>query len=112
MSTMAAPMHLMNTYSKWPIRLVKGEGNRVWDDQGNEYLDFVSGIAVTSLGHVHPKVTKRLHEQLDTLWHCSNLMHVPQQEVLAQKLCGLSGLDRAFFCNSGAEANEGMIKLA
>jgi acetylornithine aminotransferase len=105
-------MHLMNTYSKWPIRLVKGEGNRVWDDQGNEYLDFVSGIAVTSLGHVHPKVTKRLHEQLDTLWHCSNLMHVPQQEVLAQKLCGLSGLDRAFFCNSGAEANEGMIKLA
>ncbi|MGQ7277832.1 aspartate aminotransferase family protein [Brevibacillus thermoruber] len=112
MSTVAAPLHLMNTYSKWPIRLVKGEGNRVWDDQGNEYLDFVSGIAVTSLGHVHPKVTKRLHEQLDTLWHCSNLMHVPQQEVLAQKLCGLSGLDRAFFCNSGAEANEGLIKLA
>lgn len=112
MSTVAAPLHLMNTYSKWPIRLVKGVGNRVWDDQGNEYLDFVSGIAVTSLGHVHPKVTKRLHEQLDTLWHCSNLMHVPQQEVLAQKLCGLSGLDRAFFCNSGAEANEGLIKLA
>lgn len=112
MSTVAAPLHLMNTYSKWPIRLVKGEGNRVWDDQGNEYLDFVSGIAVTSLGHVHPKVTKRLHEQLDTLWHCSNLMHVPQQEVLAQKLCGLSGLGRAFFCNSGAEANEGLIKLA
>lgn len=112
MSTVTAPMHLMNNYARWPISLVKGQGNQVWDDQGKQYLDFTSGIAVTSLGHVPPKVTARLHEQLDTLWHCSNLFHVPQQAVLAEKLSSLSGLDRVFFCNSGAEANEGLIKLA
>jgi acetylornithine/N-succinyldiaminopimelate aminotransferase len=112
MSTETATMHVMNTYSKWPLRLVKGQGNRVWDDQGKEYLDFTSGIAVTSLGHVPPRVAKRLHEQIDTLWHCSNLFHIPQQEELAGKLSRLSGLDRVFFCNSGAEANEALIKIA
>jgi acetylornithine/N-succinyldiaminopimelate aminotransferase len=112
MSTATASMHLMNTYAKWPVTLVKGQGNRVWDDQGKEYLDFTSGIAVTSLGHVPPRVAKRLHEQIDTLWHCSNLFHIPLQEELAGKLCQLSGLDRAFFCNSGAEANEALIKMA
>lgn len=112
MSTVTAPMHLMNNYARWPISLVKGQGNQVWDDTGKQYLDFTSGIAVTSLGHVPPKVTAKLHEQLDTLWHCSNLVHVPQQGVLAEKLSRLSGLDQAFFCNSGAEANEGLIKLA
>ncbi|MED1952387.1 aspartate aminotransferase family protein [Brevibacillus centrosporus] len=112
MSTVTAPMHLMNNYARWPISLVKGQGNQVWDDQGKAYLDFTSGIAVTSLGHVPPKVTAKLHEQLDTLWHCSNLVHVPQQGILAEKLSRLSGLDQAFFCNSGAEANEGLIKLA
>lgn len=112
MSTVTASTHLMNNYARWPISLVKGQGNQVWDDKGNQYLDFTSGIAVTSLGHVPPKVTAKLHEQLDTLWHCSNLMHIPQQEVLAEKLSRLSGLDRAFFCNSGAEANEALIKMA
>jgi len=112
MSTETATMHLMNTYAKWPIRLVKGQGNRVWDDQGREYLDFTSGIAVTSLGHVPPRVAKRLHAQIDTLWHCSNLFQIPLQEELAGKLCRLSGLDRVFFCNSGAEANEALIKIA
>ncbi|MCM3079690.1 MULTISPECIES: aspartate aminotransferase family protein [Brevibacillus] len=112
MSTVTASTHLMNNYARWPISLVKGQGNQVWDDKGNQYLDFTSGIAVTSLGHVPPKVTAKLHEQLDTLWHCSNLMHIPQQEVLAEKLSRLSGLDRAFFCNSGAEANEALIKIA
>lgn len=112
MSTVTAPMHLMNNYARWPISLVKGQGNQVWDETGKQYLDFTSGIAVTSLGHVPPKVTAKLHEQLDTLWHCSNLVHVPQQGVLAEKLSRLSGLDQAFFCNSGAEANEGLIKLA
>lgn len=112
MSIIAAPLHLMNNYARWPISLVKGQGNQVWDDQGKQYLDFTSGIAVTSLGHVPPKVTAKLHEQLDTLWHCSNLVHVPQQAILAEKLSRLSGLDQAFFCNSGAEANEGLIKLA
>lgn len=112
MNTVTSPMHLMNNYARWPISLVKGKGNQVWDDQGKQYLDFTSGIAVTSLGHVPPKVTAKLHEQLDTLWHCSNLVHVPQQAILAEKLSRLSGLDQAFFCNSGAEANEGLIKLA
>jgi acetylornithine aminotransferase len=112
MSTIASPMHLMNNYARWPISLVRGQGNRVWDDQGRQYLDFTSGIAVTSLGHVPPKVTAKLHQQLDTLWHCSNLFHIPQQAVLAEKLSKLSGLDQAFFCNSGAEANEALIKLA
>jgi acetylornithine/N-succinyldiaminopimelate aminotransferase len=112
MSTETAVMHVMNTYAKWPVRLVKGQGNQVWDDQGKEYLDFTSGIAVTSLGHVPPRVARRLHEQIDTLWHCSNLFHIPQQEELAGKLSRLSGLDRVFFCNSGAEANEALIKIA
>ncbi|QQE74085.1 aspartate aminotransferase family protein [Brevibacillus composti] len=112
MSTMTAPYHLMNNYARWPIQLVKGEGNRVWDESGREYLDFISGIAVASLGHVPPKVARKLHEQVDTLWHCSNLFHIPQQNILAAKLSKLSGLDRALFCNSGAEANEGLIKLA
>ncbi|MDH6350840.1 aspartate aminotransferase family protein [Brevibacillus sp. 1238] len=112
MSTVTAPLHVMNNYARWPISLVKGKGNQVWDDQGKAYLDFTSGIAVTSLGHVPPKVTAKLHEQLDTLWHCSNLVHIPQQQILAEKLSRLSGLDQAFFCNSGAEANEGLIKLA
>ncbi|USG65296.1 aspartate aminotransferase family protein [Brevibacillus ruminantium] len=112
MSTTTAPYHLMNNYARWPVHLVKGEGNKVWDESGKEYLDFISGIAVTSLGHVPAKVAKKLHEQVDTLWHCSNLFHIPQQEVLAQKLSQVSGLDRALFCNSGAEANEGLIKLA
>jgi acetylornithine/N-succinyldiaminopimelate aminotransferase len=112
MSTVTATTHLMNNYARWPISLVKGQGNQVWDDLGNQYLDFTSGIAVTSLGHVPPKVTNKLHEQLDTLWHCSNLVHIPQQEILAEKLSRLSGLDRAFFCNSGAEANEALIKIA
>lgn len=104
--------HLMQNYSRWPIALTKGSGNRVWDLHGNAYLDFTSGIAVTSLGHVPPLVTKRLHEQLDLLWHSSNLFQHPLQEVLAAKLAALSGLPRAFFCNSGAEANEAAIKIA
>jgi acetylornithine/N-succinyldiaminopimelate aminotransferase len=112
MSTATAAMYLMNTYFRWPIRLVKGKGNTVWDDAGREYLDFTSGIAVTSLGHVPPTVAKRLHEQIDTLWHSSNLFEHPLQEQLAAKLCEVSGLGRAFFCNSGAEANEAAIKLA
>lgn len=105
-------MHLMNNYTKWPINIVKGEGNRLWDDQGKTYLDFTSGIGVTSLGHVPAAVAKRLHEQVDTLWHCSNLVHIPLQQEVAEKLVEISGLDRAFFCNSGAEANEAMIKIA
>jgi predicted acetylornithine/succinylornithine family transaminase len=104
--------HLMHTYARFPVRLVKGQGSRVWDDQGKRYLDFISGIAVNTLGHAHPALARAVCEQAATLVHCSNLFHIPQQEQLAETLCRLSGLDQAFFCNSGAEANEAAIKLA
>lgn len=103
---------LFPNYGRWPITIVKGEGNYLWDEKGKRYLDLVSGIAVTSLGNVPPKVKAKLQEQLDTLWHCSNLFHIPQQEALADKLVSITCGDRAFFCNSGAEANEAAIKLA
>jgi len=103
---------IMNTYARFPLSLVRGEGARVWDDQGRSYLDFISGIAVNTLGHAHPKMTAALADQAATMLHCSNLFHIPQQQQLAERLTRLSGLDAAFFCNSGAEANEGAIKLA
>ncbi|WCK54163.1 acetylornithine transaminase [Aneurinibacillus sp. Ricciae_BoGa-3] len=103
---------LFPNYGRWPIRIVRGEGNLLYDDTGKEYLDLVSGIAVTSLGNVPPKVKAKVAEQLDTLWHCSNLFEIPVQEQLAEKLVSLTCGDRAFFCNSGAEANEAAIKLA
>jgi len=103
---------IMNTYARFPLTLVQGEGARVRDDVGNQYLDFISGIAVNTLGHAHPRLTAALSEQAKQMLHCSNLFHIPQQQQLAEQLTGLSGLDAAFFCNSGAEANEGAIKLA
>ena len=103
---------VMNTYARFPLTLVRGEGARVWDDAGNCYLDFISGIAVDTLGHAHPKMTEALSAQAATMLHCSNLFHIPKQKQLAEKLCRASGLDAAFFCNSGAEANEAAIKLA
>ncbi|MDX8398078.1 MAG: acetylornithine transaminase [Mariprofundaceae bacterium] len=102
---------VMQTYGRYPLTLVKGQGARVWDDQNNVYLDFVSGIAVNTLGHNHPALVKTISEQAAQMLHCSNLYHIPQQSALAKRLCGLSGLDRVFFCNSGAEANEAAIKL-
>ncbi|WP_206675291.1 acetylornithine transaminase [Mariprofundus sp. NF] len=103
---------LMNTYARFPLTLVRGQGSRVWDDADNCYLDFISGIAVDTLGHAHPKMTQALSTQAATLLHCSNLFNIPKQQQLAEKLCADSGLDAAFFCNSGAEANEAAIKLA
>lgn len=103
---------LFPTYARFPITLVKGEGSRLWDDQGKEYLDFASGLAVTNLGHAPQKVKEKLVEQLGELWHVSNLFHIPNQEKLGQLLVDNSCLDAAFFCNSGAEANEAAIKLA
>ncbi|NWF38986.1 acetylornithine transaminase [Mariprofundus sp. NF] len=102
----------MNTYARFPLTLVRGQGSRVWDDADNCYLDFISGIAVDTLGHAHPKMTQALSTQAATLLHCSNLFNIPKQQQLAEKLCADSGLDAAFFCNSGAEANEAAIKLA
>ncbi|HZG87416.1 acetylornithine transaminase [Paenibacillus sp.] len=103
---------LFPNYGRFPIRLVKGEGSRVWDEAGKEYLDFVSGIAVTNLGHAPAAVKEALVKQLGELWHVSNLFEIPNQEKLAALLARLSCADLAFFCNSGAEANEAAIKLA
>ncbi|QDX91560.1 aspartate aminotransferase family protein [Brevibacillus laterosporus] len=104
--------HVMNTYARWDVTIAKGSGTTVWDHTGKMYLDCTSGIGVTSLGHCPPAVTAKLHQQLDTLWHSSNLTQQPLQEELGQKLAELSGLDQVFFCNSGAEANEAAIKVA
>ena len=104
--------HLMNTYARLPIGFVRGEGVWLWDSQGKRYLDAVAGIAVNTLGHAHPRLVKALSEQVRTLIHTSNLYQVQKQEELAARLAGLANMDKAFFCNSGAEANEAAIKLA
>lgn len=104
--------HLMNTYARQPVAFVRGEGAYLWDEAGKRYLDAVAGVAVNGLGHAHPKLVKAITEQAATLIHSSNLYRVPRQEELADRLCELSGMDRAFFCNSGCEANEAAIKLA
>jgi acetylornithine aminotransferase len=102
----------MHTYKPQPIIFEKGEGIWLWDDQGNKYLDALSGIAVCGLGHAHPAVAEALCEQGKTLIHTSNLYQVRQQQELADRLCSISGMDSVFFSNSGAEANESAIKLA
>jgi len=102
----------MRVIKRLPVTLVRGKGARVWDTEGKEYLDFVAGSAVNSLGHCHPVVVKALTEQAKTLIHTSNLFYTAPQVQLAELLIENSCLDRVFFCNSGAEANEGAIKLA
>jgi len=103
---------LFPNYGRYPLAFVKGEGSRLWDENGKEYLDLMCGLAVTNLGHAPKQVTERLKEQVDTLWHTSNLFHIPNQEKLAKLLTDNSCGDAVFFCNSGAEANEAAIKLA
>lgn len=103
---------LFPTYARYPLSLVKGEGSWLWDDQGKRYLDFMCGLAVTNLGHAPKAVAERLKQQIDTLWHVSNLFQIPGQEQAAQLLTANSCADAVFFCNSGAEANEAAIKLA
>jgi acetylornithine aminotransferase/acetylornithine/N-succinyldiaminopimelate aminotransferase len=104
--------HLMAFTKRYPVALVRGDGVRVWDSDGREYLDFTGGIAVTALGHCHPRVVGTIREQAATLLHVSNYFHIPQQIHLAKLLCDHSFADRVFFSNSGAEANETAIKLA
>ncbi|MEK5261920.1 acetylornithine transaminase [Paenibacillus sp. FSL L8-0663] len=103
---------LFPNYARYPLTLVKGQGSWLWDDQGKRYLDFMSGIAVTNLGHAPQAVAERLKKQIDELWHVSNLFHIPGQERAAALLTAHSSADAVFFCNSGAEANEAAIKLA
>ena len=104
--------HVLNTYGRLPIALSHGQGCWVWDTKGKRYLDGLGGIAVNTLGHAHPKLVPALQEQVAKLIHTSNYYEVPLQEELAAKLCEISGLDGAFFCNSGLEANEAALKIA
>ncbi|MBI1320312.1 MAG: acetylornithine transaminase [Candidatus Hydrogenedens sp.] len=103
---------ILNTYGARKLALARGEGAKVWDIEGREYLDFFSGIAVTGLGHAHPAVTEAIREQAGKLLHVSNLYYIEPQVELAELLCEHTFADRWFFCNSGAEANEAAIKLA
>lgn len=104
--------YVMHFINRQPVVFMHGDGMNVWDAEGKEYLDFLAGIAVNGLGHCHPDLVKAIREQADTLMHVCNLYYVPQQPELAKRLVKLSGLGKAFFCNSGAEANEAAIKLA
>ena len=109
---MLSEKYVANTYARYPIVLVRGKGTRVWDVDGKEYLDFVAGLAVCNLGHCHPRVVKALQNQAEKLIHVSNFYYIEPQIQLASLLCKHSFADKVFFCNSGAEANEGAMKLA
>ncbi|GHA00743.1 aspartate aminotransferase family protein [Ignatzschineria ureiclastica] len=103
---------LLNVYNRFPVNFVKGKGLILTDDQGKEYLDFVSGIAVNALGHAHPKMVETIQKQAETLLHVSNLYYNEAQNKAAEKLLSATGYERVFFCNSGAEANELALKIA
>lgn len=103
--------NVMNTYGRFPIAIARGEGCRLWDTQGREYLDFVAGIATCTLGHAHPALIEAVTEQIKKLHHVSNFYYIPEQGQLAQWIVEHSCADKVFFCNSGAEANEAAIKL-
>lgn len=106
------PETLMSTYARQPVTFVRGEGAWLWDTEGRKYLDAVSGVAVCGLGHAHPAVTQAVCQQAGQLVHTSNLYTIARQQELGERLTRLSGMDKVFFCNSGAEANEAAIKLA
>ncbi|MDH4060233.1 MAG: aspartate aminotransferase family protein [Aquincola sp.] len=110
--TAPAEPHVMHTYGRLPIALSHGQGCRVWDTEGREYLDALAGIAVNTLGHAHPRLVPALQDQVAKLIHCSNYYAAPLQEKLAAKLVEISGLTNVFFGNSGLEANEGALKIA
>ncbi len=104
--------YVMGTYGRPPFVIVRGDGAYVWDSSGKKYLDFLSGIAVVGVGHCHPRVAAAIAEQAHTLMHISNLFHNQLQARLAKRLCDLAGMEKVFFCNSGAEANEAALKIA
>lgn len=104
--------HVMNTYARLPVTFSHGQGSRIFDTTGREYLDALSGIAVNTLGHAHPKLVAAIADQAGRMLHTSNLYGVSGQELLADRLCALSGMEEVFFANSGCEANEAAIKLA
>ncbi|MCP4984208.1 MAG: aminotransferase class III-fold pyridoxal phosphate-dependent enzyme, partial [Gammaproteobacteria bacterium] len=104
--------HLVNAYQSLPVSFTHGDGCYLWDSEGKQYLDALSGISVTSLGHNYPALTSAIQEQAATLLHTSNLYSITWQQKLADLLCASANMDRVFFANSGAEANEAAIKLA
>lgn len=108
----SSPSYLMQTYARQPVSFSRGQGARLWDTQGVEYLDAIAGVAVTSLGHANPEIAAVIAEQAGQLLHTTNMFRIEWQEQLGERLCALSGMQRAFFCNSGAEANEAALKLA
>ncbi|WP_434594074.1 aspartate aminotransferase family protein [Pseudomonas sp. R4-83] len=108
----AAPAFLMHTSARQPVSFSRGQGASLWDTEGVEYLDAIAGVAVTSLGHANPEIAAAIAEQASVLLHTTNMFRIPWQEQLGERLCLLSGMQRAFFCNSGAEANEAALKLA
>lgn len=108
----SSPSYLMHTYARQPVLFSRGEGARLWDTEGVEYLDAISGVAVTSLGHANPEIATAIAEQASQLLHTTNMFRIQWQEQLGQRLCEKAGMQRAFFCNSGAEANEAALKLA
>src|SRR5437763_8497871 len=104
--------HILQLYRRAPVTFVRGQGVRLYDANGREYLDLLSGIGVASLGHAHPALARAIADQAETLLHTSNLFYHPLQGQLAERLANLSGLPRAFFCNSGTEAVEACLKFA
>ena len=104
--------HLMNTYARLPVAFTHGQGARVFDEAGRGYLDALAGIAVSTLGHAHPRLVKAIADQAGRILHASNIYRIREQELLGDRLAALSGMDEAFLCNSGCEANEAAIKLA
>ena len=104
--------HLMNTYTRLPLAFTHGQGASLYDEAGRRYLDALAGIAVSTLGHAHPRLVKALSEQAGRLLHTSNIYRIREQEALSDRLADISGMDEVFFCNSGCEANEAAIKLA
>ena len=104
--------HVLQLYRRAPVAFVRGDGVRLYDADGREYIDLLSGIGVASLGHAHPRLARAVAEQAGTLLHTSNLFYHPLQGALAERLANLSGLERAFFCNSGTEEVEACLKFA
>src|SRR5919199_1003932 len=104
--------YLLQNYARYPLVLTKGRGSYVYDEQGNRYLDLITGIGVNALGHAHPRIVRAIQDQASTLIHTSNLYYHEYGGKLARKLAQASGLDRAFFTNSGTESMEGALKMA
>ena len=104
--------YVMQTYSREDVLLVKGQGCLLYDDQGNEYIDMTSGIGVNCLGHNHPKLVEAIQDQAQKLLHCSNIFYSEPMVLVARELVKATGMSKMFFANTGAEANEGLIKLA